>query len=364
MAVRDPNVADNPAVSTSEGFESDNDAAGSTNTPQTSAVFTNVTIIGPYRGNPAAVVAPGFRRGARIRRNSGLKIFNSIFMDHATGLFIDGASTVTNATNGILKYRHNIVALAGPTFRVAEKKTTKTVFFNASYKNDSLSSTTGVLVRPYDFTNPDYRPADGSIALDNYDFTDESLPVTLTSFTGSSVKNDNILRWQTATEAGNKGFELQRSLNGRDYSAIAFVNTKAVNGNSNNAIDYSYVDANAANTTFYYRLKQVDANGRFSISRVVILTKSRNGTFVQASIYPNPVADNLNVKVTSSESKTVTLVVSDAYGRTIARKVVNVTPGENTFSINLKGAIQGNYFLNMISADGTKAKAEKFIKAN
>jgi hypothetical protein len=113
LGVRDPQIADAPAVSTSEGFESDNDATGSAATPQTKAIFSNVTWIGPLRGTcPAAqgAIAAGFRRGARLRRNTALKIHNSIFMDGLRGLHIDAAAAEGNATNGKLKFQNNLVA--------------------------------------------------------------------------------------------------------------------------------------------------------------------------------------------------------------------------------------------------------------
>ena len=93
LSVRDPQIADNSYTlpsggSTSEGFESDNDANGSNLQPFTNATFSNFTMIGPFRGNNSSSVHPAFRRGARIRRNSQLKIVNSIISDWATGVMI------------------------------------------------------------------------------------------------------------------------------------------------------------------------------------------------------------------------------------------------------------------------------------
>ncbi len=90
-------------ASTSEGFESDNEATGTANLsgPYTSAVFSNYTMVGPvpvgskYTDMNAATKA-AFRRGARIRRNSSLRIVNSIFMGYRNFLMIDGDSCVRN----------------------------------------------------------------------------------------------------------------------------------------------------------------------------------------------------------------------------------------------------------------------------
>lgn len=186
LSVRDPLIADNPTVSTSEGFESDNDASGSANSPQTSAIFSNVTYVGPLRGNTAATVASGFRRGARIRRNSGLKIYNSIFMDGLRGIHIDGTACEANANSGVLKYKNNLVA--GYLTNYSVEKNTGSTFGIAAWfganNNDSLASSANILTLPYGVNNtylsPDFRPVSASIALSNSSFLDASInPVTI-----------------------------------------------------------------------------------------------------------------------------------------------------------------------------------------
>ncbi len=88
--------------STSEGFESDNEATGTANvSPYTSAVFSNYTMVGPVPvgskwGSMNSVAKAAFRRGARIRRNSSERIANSIFMGYRNFLMIDGDSSLRN----------------------------------------------------------------------------------------------------------------------------------------------------------------------------------------------------------------------------------------------------------------------------
>lgn len=222
LIVRDPNIADNPSVSTSEGFESDNNASGTTATPQTGAIFSNVTAIGPFRGNTSSTIAAGYRRGARIRRNSGLKIYNTLFLDFKNGVYIDGTLCEANATSGVLKYRNNLVA-GSSTAHVTERGTTSTFdiwnwFGNNS--NDSLVSTADILVTPYDYYTPDYRPVSSiSPALSNYSFGDTTIaPYTLnapvamasvsycvnaepTALTATAI-NNNTLNWYTTASGG------------------------------------------------------------------------------------------------------------------------------------------------------------------
>jgi hypothetical protein len=187
LAVRDPDLADpthsaSSNASTSEGFESDNDAQGSTNTPQTAGIFSNITIIGPYRGTiNNGPIHPGFRRAVRLRRNTALKIFNSVFMDYPRGLMIDGSPAELNATNGLLKFKNNIIAGSENTSsRYFERSTNPAStydvrgFFFAN-ANDSLPTSANILITPYNYLLPDYRPTANSIALTNWDFTDPSL---------------------------------------------------------------------------------------------------------------------------------------------------------------------------------------------
>lgn len=99
LGVRNPRIAD---VSTSNGFESDNDGSGSAATPQTAPVFSNVTLIGPWKTTTSSNVSALFGAGMHIRRNSSLSAFNSVFAGWNTGLLLDATTTLANATSGNL----------------------------------------------------------------------------------------------------------------------------------------------------------------------------------------------------------------------------------------------------------------------
>ncbi len=171
LIVRDPALADNPTISTSEGFECDNDAGGTAATPQTRAVFSNITAIGPYRGNSAQLIASGYRRGLRLRRNTAMQVFNSIFMDFKNGIHIDGTACESNASNNILKFKHNVIAqTSGITPKVVEINTGSTftiaAWFGAN-ANDSLTTSANILTTPYNYTSPDYRPVSTNTLVAN-----------------------------------------------------------------------------------------------------------------------------------------------------------------------------------------------------
>ena len=201
LGVRDPNIADNPAVSTSEGFESDNNASGDSSTPFTSAIFSNCTMVGPtYRAtltNGGTMPTGAYKRAARLRKNTKLKIYNSIFMDYLEGLHVDNSGSAllgaaeANAVNNELVFKNNILAGITTTAKIVQISTTGThnasfdiaAWFNAS-NNTGLTtpiSNAGILVLPYNtadgsiYTGLDYRPGSTSIAATGASFTDANL---------------------------------------------------------------------------------------------------------------------------------------------------------------------------------------------
>ncbi len=99
-------------VSGSNGFESDNDGDGSALTPKTSAVFSNITVVGPLNGT-GNTVDPLFQHAAQIRRNSTQSIINSVFVGYPIGIYIDdtkGNATSANYKAGTLAFKNNVIA--------------------------------------------------------------------------------------------------------------------------------------------------------------------------------------------------------------------------------------------------------------
>jgi hypothetical protein len=106
LCIRGASLADQ---SGSNGFEVDNDGAGSGNTPFTSGTFSNITIIGPKKERTTAISLQ-FQNGAQLRRNCKLKIHNSFLTGYPNGFFIDGAGATANATAGDLVVKNTIIA--------------------------------------------------------------------------------------------------------------------------------------------------------------------------------------------------------------------------------------------------------------
>ncbi len=211
ISLRDSAVAD---ISRSEAFESDNDANGSSLLPQTAAVFSNMTILGPK----ATLTNNGnslFLAGAQIRRNSSSSIFNSIIMGYPTGLFIDatrGVPTDNNIPNSLFVQGTIIGGCPQPILYSKGTNTnpstnvnttaTITAWFNTpSYGNSIFNTNAEVgLTAPFNYANPDFNPTATSPAIAGSAFTNPKLASGFTnvSYRGACAPGDTW--WKTWTK--------------------------------------------------------------------------------------------------------------------------------------------------------------------
>ncbi|MEM0993981.1 MAG: T9SS type A sorting domain-containing protein [Bacteroidota bacterium] len=126
---------------------------------------------------------------------------------------------------------------------------------------------------------------DYTIVLQRYDVV--ALPVELLSFTAKATDTEQVLlQWQTSSELNNKGFELERGTNGKEWKAITFIKGA---GTSLETQEYEYLDQQPFKGINYYRLKQMDVDGAFEYSEIRVV---KLGKF-NLSIAPNPVQDVL-----------------------------------------------------------------------
>ena len=195
ISLRDSAVAD---ISKSEAFESDNDANGSSLLPQTAAVFSNMTVMGP-KATLANTGNSLFVWGSQIRRNSTISLFNSIIMGYPNGLYIDATKGVPTDNNipGSLFVQNTIIAgcpqpvlysISGNANPPITANTTATItawYNTAAYGNSILTNCSDVqLTAPFNYSSPDFNPAAGSPAANGASFTNTKL----TGLTGVSYK--------------------------------------------------------------------------------------------------------------------------------------------------------------------------------
>jgi hypothetical protein len=200
LSVRDPQIADQ---SGSNGFESDNDAAGSTATPNTRAKFSNVTIVGPYAFN--ATVNSNYKRALHLRRRTETSAFNSVFTGYPVGLLIESTSTQTNAANGALKFKNSVIAQMNDSLACLTSANPNNInggfnitnFFNAN-NNSLINSTSELGFNSVSLNNPDFSLTAGSILNSGADFTDAYLQdafFTPVSFRGAIGSDDWTSCW-------------------------------------------------------------------------------------------------------------------------------------------------------------------------
>lgn len=205
IAVRDPQVAD---VSGSNAFESDNDANGSPLTPQTSATFSNMTIIGPINSSSPGSINSLFQNALQIRRNSSISVFNSVFTGFPVGLFIDatkGTPTDNNIVGNKLFFENNIIAGSTTPLKFGASTSTPTSYtlndlttwFNAK-GNTILASTADVKLAgawaPAG-TTPNFTPAAGSPLLTGGTFTNPKVATWFTQVTYRGAVKDANDTW-------------------------------------------------------------------------------------------------------------------------------------------------------------------------
>lgn len=187
LIIRDNTMYD--AAGDSNGLESDNDAAGSANLPQTAAIFSNLTIIGAKgNGSLSLPVGEKFEKAFRIRRNSSISVFNSLVVGWEKGLSIEGASCETNVTSGTLVFSNNVLTELP---LGASYVTATTGFFSPiSSVNDTTSSVSQInWVNAFTSlgTTPDCRLNVSSLVSTGADFTNSK-------FTGGFVGVNEITR--------------------------------------------------------------------------------------------------------------------------------------------------------------------------
>ncbi|WP_207434375.1 T9SS type A sorting domain-containing protein [Sabulibacter ruber] len=168
------------------------------------------------------------------------------------------------------------------------------------------------------------------------------LPVTLTSFRATATNNGVQLNWTTASEKDNDYFQVERSLNGKTFASIGRVQG---NGNSNVMKNYTFTDASAPAGAVYYRLKQVDYDGKFEYSKTISVNATASKAAAQVAVVPNPFTQNLSFSINSSETRKVQVVLLDLNQKLIYREEVEVSAGKVTLTKDLSKIANGVYLL-------------------
>lgn len=187
---------------------------------------------------------------------------------------------------------------------------------------------------------------------------DSPLPVELTSFTAAAKNNVVELKWNTATETNNAGFEIEKNINNR-WNKIGFVEGA---GSSSAPKQYLFADRSQTGT-FQYRLKQIDRDGAFNYSTVVEATVTGPNTYSLDQNYPNPFNPATTIAFRTAKAGMTKLTVMDMLGREVAVLINgNISAGDHSASFNASLLGSGIYFYKLETADFTKTMKMTLVK--
>ncbi|MDP3148090.1 MAG: LamG-like jellyroll fold domain-containing protein [Ignavibacteria bacterium] len=186
------------------------------------------------------------------------------------------------------------------------------------------------------------------------------VPVELTAFSAEAIQNKVSVRWETATEKNNLGFEIQRSSDKQNFAKIGFV-TGA--GTTVEKHSYVFTDNTPAAGKNYYRLKQIDVDGSVNYSQIVESGKIIPREFDLSQNYPNPFNPETKLSYQLPITGKVSLKVFDIIGREVATLVDEVKEaGTYDVSFNGKGFASGAYFYRFQSGNFVKIKKMILLK--
>ena len=189
------------------------------------------------------------------------------------------------------------------------------------------------------------------------------LPVELSAIAVQRVNTDALVTWTTASERNSKGFYVEVSTDGKNFRDLGFV--ASATANSYQAKDYRFVDAEAGKSgNRYYRLHQVDLDGKHGFSPVRVLNFGTTSIYSASTLtaYPNPFTSDLSIAVAGVSTGTAMLRLTDLAGSTVRSQQVALEGGSSTLNLtNLSELKSGVYLIQLILPSG-KVLNSKVIK--
>ena len=173
-------------------------------------------------------------------------------------------------------------------------------------------------------------------------------PVKLSVFNARAEKGKVTLNWQTLTEENADYFSIQRSENGKDFREIGRLRAA---GNSNNAINYNYVDGsiNGQSRYYYYQLLTVDLDKKQERSKIVLARQEINQPKIIVSLSPNPVqaGDHLQIWFNADETSKLNASIYNASGRLVYKVEMSAFTGVNFGHLHIHDLPAGTYVLKL-----------------
>ena len=182
----------------------------------------------------------------------------------------------------------------------------------------------------------------------NGNLSQAPLPVTFIGFEAKKTVGGIALNWKVGGEENVNRYEVERSTDGRNYTTLGTVSTTKSD-------NYSFVDGSSV-TTAYYRIKNVDNDGRFKYSTVARLVNGKSQIVIKA--FPQPVMSQLTIQHPSITGNGL-ISVSSADGRLV--KAVKPVVGSMQSYVDMSGLQKGMYMIRFDAGDGS-VETMKVIK--
>lgn len=185
--------------------------------------------------------------------------------------------------------------------------------------------------------------------------TNNGLPVKLVYLKATPIDNEYIqVSWLTAVEIDNKGFEVYRSKNGVDFKNIGWV---AGNGSTTEPKAYAFDDKDvAANTTYYYKLRQVDFDGKSEETNIVSARISNGDLFSVSDFIPNPTNNSSRLIVNTSMPTTVQVKFYTQLGQQLSNETFHLQSGSNDLNFNVENFASATYTAVLVAGNNVYSK--------
>ena len=171
-----------------------------------------------------------------------------------------------------------------------------------------------------------------------------TLPIKLISFSGQQNKSSNHLSWRANSTNEQEYFIVEKSYDGRKFSAVANMKVQGVG-------DFSYSFTDAANSKVFYRLKLVDVSGKTNYSQIIYLDATKENTGLIQKIYPVPAKEVINTQLWSNKDQQASILLTDVSGKTVVIKNQLLTTGINNCPIDVQKLNAGLYILKIVAGN-------------
>ncbi len=341
-------------VSKSNGFESDNNAGGTTATPRTTALFSNYAVFGPYNpdnaGPPVLSISSNFASAAHLRRSSQIGIHNSVFVGFPKGLLLDGNTTLSDANGNTtgsatsVTFANNIFSNINPV--------------GGSVAGGVLYSTAGTV--PSGFVVANWASTNNNVELPWVDLKYQNPFATTLNTAGVSFARNFAAKTGNPQAAGASFAAARLTTLPTGLGAAGLSNSVAYRGLGGNW------GASALSPWMSYTPLTNDYTlgnyGSYMAPQAVVAERSIEATqfdFENVAIFPNPANEQTMFSVEFNNAGTATISIYNVAGQLVNQTRQTVDGGLNEFFFNTSSLENGLYIVSV--ANGAEVKSNNLM---